>query len=90
MSCTQEPVIESGDTGQLIPFLTAVNLLTITRMFLRISTIKLNTDCICLGHLASNAQLLQENSQSELAYFCSDIINTVEECIFTVHVLCGL
>ena len=47
------------------------------------STIKLNTDCICLGHLASNARLLQENSQSEHAYYCSDIINTVE----SVHVL---
>ena len=40
------------------------------------STIKLNTDCICFGHLASNAQSLQENnaqslqenSQSEHAY----------------------
>ena len=37
-------------------------------MFIRMSTIKLNTDCICLGHLASNdVQSLQENSQSERA-----------------------
>ena len=26
------------------------------------STIKLNTDCICLEHLASNAQSLKENN----------------------------
>ena len=49
---------------------------------MRISTTKLNTDCICLGHLASNAQPLQENnsrsfqenSQSQRAYFCGHII----------------
>ena len=35
--------------------------LTITWM----STIKLNTDCICLGHRTCNALSLQENSQSE-------------------------
>ena len=41
MSCTIEPTIQSGDTGQRIPFLTAVNkLLTITRMFIRMSAIK--------------------------------------------------
>ena len=46
--------------------------LTVTWM----STIKLNTDCICLGHLASNARSLHENSQSERAYHWSHIINT--------------
>ena len=46
--------------------------LTVTWM----STIKLNTDCICLGHLASNARSLDENSQSERAYYWSHIINT--------------
>ena len=48
------------------------------------STIKLNTDCICLRHLASNAQSLQENSawslrensQSERAYYCGHIIKS--------------
>ena len=39
--------------------------LTITWMSMGMSTIKLNADCICLGHLASNAPSLQENSQSE-------------------------
>ena len=35
---------------------------------LRMSTIKLNTDCICLGHLASNSWSLKEsNAQSECA-----------------------
>ena len=55
--------------------------LTITWAFIRVSTIKLNTDCICLGHLACNARSLQqdntkslqENSQSERVY-CSHII----------------
>ena len=37
---------------------------------------KLNTDCICLGHLASSAWSIQENSQSERAYHCSHIIKT--------------
>ena len=46
--------------------------LTVTWM----STIKLNTDCIYLGHLASNARSLHENSQSERAYYWSHIINT--------------
>ena len=38
--------------------------LTITWMSIRMSSIKLrvNTDCICLGHLASNARSLQENN----------------------------
>ena len=45
---------------------------TITWMSIRMSTIKLNTDCICLGHLASNdVQSLQENSQSERACYCN-------------------
>ena len=48
--------------------------LTITFMSIRISTIKLNTDCICFGHLATNCQSVQENSQSERAYYCSHII----------------
>ena len=50
---------------------------TITWMSIRMSTImKLNTDCICLGHLASKAWSSQENSQSERAYHCSHIIKT--------------
>ena len=36
----------------------------------------INIDCICLGHLASNARSLHENSQSERAYYWSHIINT--------------
>ena len=36
--------------------------LTITWMAIRMFTIKLNTDCICLGYLVSNAQSLQENN----------------------------
>ena len=43
---------------------------------------QVNTDCICLGHVASNVQSLQENnawslqenSQSECAYYCSHIM----------------
>ena len=43
---------------------------------------QVNTDCICLGHVASNvwslqennAWSLQENSQSEHAYYCSHIM----------------
>ena len=44
-------------------------------------TIKLNTDCICLGHLAGNykktlpSHYRQNPSQSEHAYYCSHIIN---------------
>ena len=45
--------------------------MTITWM----SSIKLNTECICLGHLAGNAQSLKENRQSEHVYYCSHIIN---------------
>ena len=49
--------------------------LTITWVPIRMSTIKLNTDCICLGHLASNARSLQKKSQSERAYYSSHIIS---------------
>ena len=31
-------------------------------MSIRMSTIKLNTDCICFEHQASNVQSLQENN----------------------------
>ena len=41
------------------------------------STIRLDTDCIFLGQVASNAQSLQETIQSERAYFCSHIIISV-------------
>ena len=41
--------------------------LTITWMSIRMSTIKLNTDRICLGHLASNARSLQENNATLVA-----------------------
>ena len=53
--------------------------LAITWMSIRMSTIKLNTDCICLGHLASNARSLQENSQSERACYCRHIIKRYNE-----------
>ena len=59
--------------------------LTITWM----STIKLNTDCICLGHLASNAWSLQENlahlaaNQSEHA-IVAIIIIIVLYCFFVL------
>ena len=56
MSCTLEPVIQSCDTGQWIPFFDSCQL-TITWM----PTIKLNTDCKCLGHLANNARSSQGN-----------------------------
>ena len=36
-------------------------------MFLRMSTIKLNTDRTCLGHLVNNAQALQENNATLVA-----------------------
>ena len=51
--------------------------LTITWM----STIKLNTDCICLEHLTCNALSLQENSQSEHVYYCSHIIINCHEVL---------
>ena len=62
MSRTLQPAVKSCDTGQRIHFLTAVDQLTITWNFIRMATIKLNTDCICLGHLASNAWSIQENN----------------------------
>ena len=61
MSCTLERAIQSCDTGQQTPFFDSCQL-TITWMSIRMSTIKLNTDCICLEHLASNAQSLKENN----------------------------
>ena len=36
---------------------------------------------LCLGHLARNAQSLQENSQSERAYYCSPIVNVRNESV---------
>ena len=59
MSCTLEVAIQSCDTGQRIPFSDSCQLTT-TWM----SAIKLNTDGICLGHLANlanNTPSLQEN-----------------------------
>ena len=53
--------------------------LTITWMSKRMSTIKLNTDCFCFKHLASNARSLQEKSQSERACYCSHIIKRYNE-----------
>ena len=43
------------------------------------STIKLNTDCICFGNLASIARSLQENSQSERLNYCSHIIKLCDK-----------
>ena len=53
--------------------------LAITWMSIRVSTIKLNTDFICLGHLASNARSLQEKSQSVRTCYCSHIIKRYNE-----------
>ena len=78
MNCTLEPAIQSGDSGHRTPFLTAVRL-TITYMSVRMSTITLNTDCICFGNLASTARSLQENSQSERVYYCSHIIKLCDK-----------
>ena len=44
---------------------------------MRMSTIKLNTDCKCLRHLASNAGPLHENYQSNSAQYCSHMINVI-------------
>ena len=81
MSCTLEPAIQSGDIGQRMPFLTSVNWPQHNHISIRMSTIKLHTDCVCFGHLqvASNARSLQENnawslqenSWSECGYYCS-------------------
>ena len=43
--------------------------LTLTWLSIRMPNIKLNTDCIYLGHQASNVWSLQENSRSERAYY---------------------
>ena len=58
LSCTIEPVVQSCDTGQWIPFwqLSIEHNMDVHK----ISTIKLNTECICLGHLA-DAGSLKEN-----------------------------
>ena len=59
MSCTFEVAIQSCDTDQRIPFSDSCQL-TITWM----PAIKLNTDGICLGHLANlanNTRSLQES-----------------------------
>ena len=53
--------------------------LAITWMSIRVSTIKLNTDFICLGHLASNARSLHEKSQSVRTCYCSHIIKRYNE-----------
>ena len=56
----------------MIPYWTIVQVL--------VSTIKLNTDCICLAHLANNAWSLPENlahfiaANQSAAYYCSHII----------------
>ena len=54
-----------------------------------ISCIKLNTDCICFGHLASNALSLQGNSQSERAQYCSRIIINPSTTALVLFVLYG-
>ena len=64
--------------------------LPITWMSIRMSTVKLNTACICLGHLASNARKLQEDSQSERAYYCSHIINLLFTMLGMTCATCGL
>ena len=75
MSCTLEPVIQSCDTGQWIPFFDSCQL-TITWM----PTIKLNADCKCLGHQARIMPVIITRktyllcSQSEHAFYCSYII----------------
>jgi len=48
-------------------------------MSVTMSTIKLNTDCIRFEHLASTARSLQENSQSERAYYCSHVIKLCDK-----------
>ena len=60
MSCILEPALQSALTlVSRYPFrqLSVDHVMDVHRM----STIKLNTDCICLGHLASNAWSLQGN-----------------------------
>ena len=68
---------------------------TITWIYIRMSTIKLNTDSICLGHLASiawslqenNAWSLQENSQSECMYYCSHIARIIYLWFYFLYIL---
>ena len=69
MNCTLEPAIQSGDTSQHVPFLTAVN-----NIDHNMAVHKLNTVCICFGHIACDAWSLLENSQSEGTYYCSHLI----------------
>ena len=57
MSYTLEPAMQSGDTGQQMSFFDSFQL-TITYLLIRMSTSKLNTDCICLGHLASQCPVI--------------------------------
>ena len=57
MSCTLEPAMQSGDNGQQMPFFDSCQL-TITYLFIRMSAIKLNTDCICLRHLANQCPVI--------------------------------
>ena len=67
MSCTLEPATQSGDTGKRISFF--------------VSCLYDHRDvhyCICLGNLASNSQSLQENSQSERAYYYSHVKKLAE------------
>ena len=78
MSCTLEPATQSGDIGQ--------------RMSLFDSCLYDHRDvhyCICLGNLASNSQSLQENSQSERAYYCSHAKNEqrlfLKKCTLNTH-----
>ena len=66
MSYTLEPTIQSGDTAQRMLFLTAINLLSITWISIRMAT-------TCLGHLVNNTWSLQENSQSECTYSAVEI-----------------
>ena len=72
MSCTLQPAMQQVTLVSGHPFYSCQ--LTLTWLSIRMPTIKLNTDCICLGHQASNVWSLQENSQSERAYYCSHII----------------
>ena len=56
MSCALDPSIQLYDICKRIPFYDSCQF-TITWVF----TIKLNTDCVCLGHLAHSARCLQGN-----------------------------
>ena len=73
-SCTLEPAIQSGETGQRIPFYSWP--FTITGI---LNMYALDT------YVASNAQPLQENSQSGRAYYCIHVTkhrnNKVQCCL---------